>query len=66
MLHHSMLTGRTINVEFTSVGRKSEGRDEKLKLKNKKAARFKMGAHVAVRQDRPVQKGKLKLKADVK
>lgn len=45
MLHHSTLKGRKINVEFTSAGRKSERRTEKLKQKNKVAERFKVGPY---------------------
>ena len=63
MLHHSKINGRTINVEFTARGRKSEARDKKIKEKNTKAARFKLGAEVAQRKNRPQQKGKIKVKA---
>ena len=41
-LHHSELSGRKINVEFTSSGTKNEKRMEGLKLKNTQAARFRM------------------------
>ena len=41
-LHHSILSGRKINVEFTSAGKKTTQRQQKLKLKNKAAGRFKM------------------------
>ena len=41
-MHHTLLHGRKINVEFTSAGRKTDRRMAKLKEKNLKAARFKI------------------------
>lgn len=40
-LHESMLGGRKINVEFTSRGRKTPKRTERLKEKNRRMARMK-------------------------
>ncbi|XP_074656655.1 uncharacterized protein LOC141909880 [Tubulanus polymorphus] len=41
LLHRSELGGRKINVEYTSIGGKSEKRTQKLKQKNKSLERFK-------------------------
>ena len=41
-LHNTTLGGRKINVEFTSAGGKNEHRQQKLKSKNEKLAKFKM------------------------
>ena len=66
MLHHNKLNGRAINVEFTSRGKNSKERDAKIKLKNEKGSRFKWGSGVSVRKNRPVQKGKVKVKSTMK
>ena len=63
MMHHTILKDRTINVEFTAPGRKNTKRDETIKKKNEQAKRFKMGFGVSVRKNRPVQKGKIKVKS---
>ena len=43
-LNQSILNDRTIFIEFTSAGRKTEKRTESLRIKNEKASRFKLAA----------------------